>query len=324
VIVVWGIAEDSTTASVLERLDRLGASVLFLDQRSLLGSGLHDADLDLDLAGEVLLMFTVEGRRTRLRAETAGFLRPYDSRAFPGIAHDSVGSALQARATAFDDVLWTWADLAPGLVVNRPSHMAANGSKPFQSRQIAAAGFSVPQTLLTTDAEEAVAFWERHRDVIYKSISGVRSVVARFAPEDVRRLPDLTTCPVQFQARVGGTDYRVHVVGDEIFAARVISDAHDYRYAARTGATVELRTVDLPDDVATRCAALSRAQGLPVSGIDLRLSPGGEWYCFEVNPAPAFSCFDPDGTPIADAVARLLIAATRTGTPYAATALSPA
>jgi D-alanine-D-alanine ligase-like ATP-grasp enzyme len=42
-----------------------------------------------------------------------------------------------------------------------------------------------------------------------------------------------------------------------------------------------------------------------VAGIDLRRTPSGEWYCFEVNPSPAYSWFDLDGR-IATAIARFL------------------
>ncbi|HYX61651.1 MAG TPA: hypothetical protein VE888_21875, partial [Streptosporangiaceae bacterium] len=42
--------------------------------------------------------------------------------------------------------------------------------------------------------------------------------------------------------------------------------------------------------------------------------PDGDWYCFEVNTAPAFSWFqDHTGQPIADAVAALLQHGAHTG-----------
>ena len=44
--------------------------------------------------------------------------------------------------------------------------MASNGSKPFQLELIRRQGFSVPETLVTTDPEEARAFFERHGRII--------------------------------------------------------------------------------------------------------------------------------------------------------------
>ena len=43
---------------------------------------------------------------------------------------------------AFDDALWTYADIAPGLVLNRPTSMRPNTSKPLQEA-IRRAGFKV-------------------------------------------------------------------------------------------------------------------------------------------------------------------------------------
>ena len=71
-----------------------------------------------------------------------------------------------------------------------------------------------------------------------------------------------------------------------------------------------LVSTELPDAVAARSRRLASALGLPVAGIDLRVTPAGEWYCFEVNPSPAFSYYESaTGQPIAAAVAGLLTAA---------------
>jgi D-alanine-D-alanine ligase-like ATP-grasp enzyme len=55
------------------------------------------------------------------------------------------------------------------------------------------------------------------------------------------------------------------------------------------------RRDDLPGAEAQTCIDLARTLDLPVAGIDLRRTPSGEWYCFEVNPSPAYSWFDLDG-----------------------------
>jgi glutathione synthase/RimK-type ligase-like ATP-grasp enzyme len=306
-ILVWGITDDSTTASVLEQLDRRTADVLFLDQRRLLGPELLAADLELDVEDGPHATLTLSGEKTDLREIQAAFLRPYDARVFPVPAAAGAGSPVWMHAAALDELLWCWADLAEALVVNRPRDMASNGSKPFQSSQIQEAGFPVPETLVTTDAEAAEEFWTRHGQVVYKSISGVRSIVSRLTPADRRRWYDLGTCPVQFQEYVPGTNYRVHVVGDNVYCARIDSDADDYRYASRQGGTASVVPARLPDAVERRCRSLSHAQRLAVSGIDLCHTPGDQWYCFEINPSPAFSVFDEDDAPIAAAVAELLI-----------------
>lgn len=107
---------------------------------------------------------------------------------------------------------------------------------------------------------------------------------------------------------VEGTDYRVHVVGAEVFPCEIVSEADDYRYARRVGLSLALNACELPRAVAERSRALAAALGLPFAGIDLRRTPEGRWYCFEVNPSPGFTFYEPDEDPfIADAVARLLL-----------------
>ena len=62
-------------------------------------------------------------------------------------------------------------------MLNRTAAMASNGSKPYQTQLIRAHGFAVPETLITNDPDLVRAFHQQHRRVIYKSISGARSIV---------------------------------------------------------------------------------------------------------------------------------------------------
>ena len=57
-----------------------------------------------------------------------------------------------------------------------------------------------------------------------------------------------------------------------------------------------------------KCVQITRDIGLYLSGIDTRKTPDGDYYCFEVNPSPAFAWYeDQTGQPISLAVADLLI-----------------
>jgi len=47
-----------------------------------------------------------------------------------------------------------------------------------------------------------------------------------------------------------------------------------------------------------------------VAGVDLRCTPDGRWYCFEVNPSPGFTYFQQKtDQAIDEAIARLLMSA---------------
>jgi glutathione synthase/RimK-type ligase-like ATP-grasp enzyme len=164
-----------------------------------------------------------------------------------------------------------------------------------------------PPTLITNDPEAVLAFRKEHGTIIYKSISAVRSIVKTLDDEDMARLDRIGWCPVQFQAAIPGTNIRVHVVGEELFPTWIESTHVDYRYAKRQGGSTELSATTLPDEIAARCIALTADLGLAFAGIDLKLTPGSDYYCFEVNPSPAFSYFEANtGQPIAAAVARYL------------------
>ncbi len=224
----------------------------------------------------------------------------------PYRACDNAGAT---RARSLHEHFFEWLDVAPQLVVNRPRAMQANASKPLQIQLIAAAGFLVPETLVTSNKDEAQAFWRRHGRVVYKSVSGVRSIVQELDESAAARFDRLAALPSQFQEFVPGIDVRVHVVGDRYFAAEILSSGSDYRYAARSGGETKLRATDLPRDVAARCVGLSRQMELPLSGIDLRRRPDGAYVCFEVNPMPAYTYFEAHtGLPISRALAELLIA----------------
>jgi RimK-like ATP-grasp domain len=307
VILVWGLPSDGPIELVRAALAGAREEVLFLDQRRVL-----DAELEVIFDGGAQGTLRTDGRSVALDDFEAVYLRLYDFRALPRIAAAGASSDEWARALAFESALTAWAELTRARVVNRPSDMGSNGAKCYQAAIIERHGFATPPTLVTTSPDAAREFWARHGTVVYKSLSSVRSLVRRLGDEHHDRLGDVAWCPTQFQAWVPGVDYRVHVVGGDVFPCRVTSSADDYRYAAREGATTEVAACELPDEIAARCLGLAGALGLHFAGVDLRRTPDGEWVCFEVNPSPAFSYYQSrTGQPIADAVARLLASSRR-------------
>ena len=168
-------------------------------------------------------------------------------------------------------------------------------------------GFRVPETIVTTDPAVARKFCESVGEVVYKSVSSIRTIVTRVRQSDLERLDNVASCPTQFQEYVPGVDYRVHVVNERLFAARIDSDADDYRYSRQVGQSPSVEPAFLEAECLARYADLALRAGLVFAGIDLRLTPDGEWYCFEINPSPAFTFYDPlPALPISTAVAELL------------------
>lgn len=301
-ILLWGLPGDTPMAQVRTAVERLGFPAAFFDQRDL-----PAAELDLRPGSDMPGTLRVGRQAIELDRITAVYMRLYDLQQLPGLRGLDHPHPLLARALRIMEALLAWVELTPILVVNRPSAMESNNSKPYQLRLIQRHGFDIPDTLITSDEAAVREFWDRHGSVIYKSISGIRSIVTKLTPQHADRLAHLRWCPTQFQEYIPGLDYRVHVVGDELFATEIISSADDYRYARHFGATAEVRPYTPSTEIADRCRSLASALGLSVAGIDLRQRPDGRWYCFEVNPSPAFSYYqNATGHAIDAAIAGLL------------------
>jgi RimK-like ATP-grasp domain len=311
-ILVAGIPDESPLALVIEALEAIGADHRVFDQRRVGAADLEVEIGDAAAGGAVGGTLTLDGEAIPLKTITAMYLRLMDDRFLPGIAELPPHSAGRSHCRRLHELLQRFADIAPGRVLNRPADAASNHSKPFQAQAIRAAGFDIPETLITNDPRAAREFiehaWSEGGGVIYKSVSGVRSIVQRVEPQDLARLDRIRWCPTQFQRHVAGTDIRVHVVGDSALAATIVSDATDYRYAARDiGVEPEIVACELDVDVRALAIALAGRLNLPLAGIDLRRTPEGRHVCFEVNPSPAFSFYQQRaGLPISDRIARHL------------------
>lgn len=297
-IVLCGIPSEPPLALVLHELVAMGKPHAVVNQRLSEDYGLSFEVSDgvvrgaLDLAGAVVPLDQVR----------SVYARQMDDRDLPEVREEPADSPRRRRIREFHAALEEWLELTPALVLTRAGPNASNGSKTFQAAVAAAHGFAVPETLVTNDPQAVLVFREQAGRVVYKSVSGTRSIVTELADDDLGRLDAIRLCPVQFQQAVDGTDVRVHVVGDEVFATAVVSQAVDYRYGES-----ELATVALEAGVAERCIALAQALELPFAGVDLRIAPDGTVYCLEVNPSPAYSFYEAaTGQPIAQAVARLL------------------
>lgn len=282
-VMVWGLSGDPPFDAVCRELARSRTPSVVVDQRR---------DAPQDVADAAALFFRAHdpvGVDDRLRFDREALRRAH-------VDH----FALLARV-----------EIADAFVVNRPSAMATNSSKPYQAELIRAHGLAVPQTLVTTTPDAARDFITRHGSAIYKSVSDVRSAVTRI--DGAAALENVANAPTQFQSYVSGTDWRVHVIGDDVFACEIHCDADDYRRAPLDNVPLRIREARLPAAVAARCHALAQSLGLPVTGIDLRRTPEDLWFCFEANPAPAFTYYEAEtGQPLAAAIVALLATAAAT------------
>jgi glutathione synthase/RimK-type ligase-like ATP-grasp enzyme len=306
-ILICGHVNEPVTELVCARLEAEGLAYRVLRPDATpdpaVQSTLHAQWTDGDFGGGY---FTGPDWRLDVDQLTGVYFRPVQTPAvsLPGRSAEAAQVLQAQRLAALSAVL----DALPCPVVNPALAGMSNNSKPHQALLIRASGFSVPATLITNDPSAALAFAAEHGDdVIYKSVSGVRSIVRRFDARQAERLPLLRHGPAQFQQRVRGADIRVHVVAERIFATRIETPSIDYRYAASDGQPINMQPTELPVDVERRCIALTKRLGLLFAGVDLKETPEGEYFCFEANPSPGFIFFErATGQPISTALAYLL------------------
>jgi hypothetical protein len=311
VLIVSTLADPHTQA-MIAALGECGAPVELLDLA--------------DYPGKLTLTLAFEGgkRRFRLRRPGEGELDLEAVRAVwwrrPGAfvlpetlrdpAHRRL--ALSEAHTAFHglyqamDARW----------INPPGLDAAANHKPYQLALAQRLGLEIPQTVMTSDPEEARQFWRAcEGDVIFKQFIALPE-----AWSETRRLGEAETkiadaeirlAPVIFQRRVVAVaDLRVTIIGDEVFAAAV--DVRDLAYDVDVRLNLDARHVahDLPDNVATMLRALMRRLGLVYGAIDLRLTEDGRYVFLEINPAGQFLYVEQQtGQPITAALAAVLAGA---------------
>lgn len=305
-ILLCGIPSEGPLALAIEAAEAHGIPYRVLNQRH---AAHLDAELTLSSAG-VGGSLWMEGRAWDLSEFSGVYIRMMEEDHLPELRSRGRREAdrREVRRSRFlHRLVLEWVEFAPCRVVNRARFMASNGSKPYQAQAIVRAGFLTPPTLITNDPGEALEFVRGHGRAIFKSTSSIRSIVKECSAQSEEEFRSIRNLPTQFQARIDGTNVRVHVVNTAVFATEITSTAVDYRYAGRDGLDATMAPLQLPEVISDRCVRLSRDLNLPFCGIDLMRTPSGEYYCLEVNPSPAYSFYqESTGQPIATSLVRYL------------------
>jgi hypothetical protein len=175
---------------------------------------------------------------------------------------------------------------------NNPGRSQAATHKPTQLLRARELGLVIPETLITSNPDEARNFIESlDGDAIYKMFNGTSlgAFGTRHVQEtDLEHLDRLSFCPVIFQRFVKGSfDLRVLVIGDKVFAGRIEYDDPAEVYDSRFVPT-QVSPHVLPPEVEERLVRLVQSFGLVYSAIDLRFSDELGYVFFESNPEGQF------------------------------------
>lgn len=207
--------------------------------------------------------------------------------------------------------------------VNDTERERAAENKQRQLRLAARAGLRVPRTLVTNDPAAARQFFaETEGRMVAKLLRPL--TVSMNAPslfvytslvreEDLADAETLRHSPVVFQELIPkARELRVAWVAGEAFTGALDASgtAHgqtDWRRASPE--ECRWQRAELPAEVSRGLQALMLRLGLVFGAIDLIRTPTGEHVFLEVNPAGEWGMLERDlGLPIADAIARALLA----------------
>ena len=224
--------------------------------------------------------------------------------------------------------------------VGQPFRLRRAEVKALQLADAGKAGLATPTTLISNEPDRAAGFVEALAD----TDCAVKPLIAtRVDGEEGARLPLTTVLPRGhaldsvalspniFQPYVEKAyELRCVVMGDEIFTAKLDSQAHestrkDWRAGAVEGEDVEYEVYDLPERVQAGLHRLMRSFEINFASIDLIVTPDGEFVFLDLNPNGQWLWLQEElGLPLVAAMADLLTTESSTATHLPATeAASP-
>jgi glutathione synthase/RimK-type ligase-like ATP-grasp enzyme len=192
--------------------------------------------------------------------------------------------------------------------MNHPAANARANSKLFQLQVARQYRLRIPNTLVTTNLDEARAFWAGESGmVITKPLSSghvetrdgaVEASILTSAvdEEHLRDASLMAGCPTLLQQRVSkGADVRVTIVDGQVCAlSATVGTASvaplDIRENGMSGLVYDM--VQLPPDVEGGLLAMCLKLQLRFAAIDLIRSQDGDWYFLEVNPNGQWAWLD--------------------------------
>jgi hypothetical protein len=202
--------------------------------------------------------------------------------------------------------------LMPCRWVNSAEAVALHTFKPVQLQMLHAQGLDIPQTLISNNPDDVLAFFEAMGgNLIFKPVRG-GAHTEKLTREDLTpdRLACLAEAPVTFQECIPGVDIRVYIIGQALFAAEIRATSPDEKILDfRADDQAQIVPITLPPDIQAQCFVAAKTLGLVFTGLDIRRTEAGRYAFLDINPSPMFIHFERmTGYPITDSLVDLLTA----------------
>ncbi|MDJ0771215.1 MAG: hypothetical protein QNJ12_20675 [Ilumatobacter sp.] len=199
--------------------------------------------------------------------------------------------------------------------MNHPEKNRAAAWKLEQLVRAKRMGATVPRTIVSNSPEAVASFYEEcNGKIVYKvmtdpllgavalsekspnaEIDALRETkTTAIGPSELEELGGVRLVPGLFQEHVPKRcEYRVTIIGDEIFAARIDSQAADgtkvdWRNWTKGGLDIPYSAAILRPETEQLCRDLTTSYGLQFAAIDLVETPDGDDVFLELNPNGQF------------------------------------
>ena len=285
---------DITTDFIVSKLNKAGEDYFRLNTEDI-GSRYF---VNLDLGNE---QYSVLDSYNGQRVDLATISSIYYRRPMLPTIQDSTWSAgekylaltecqaiLDGLYRLLDDRYW----------ISRPQAIREAENKIYQIDLAKKMGFTVPDSIITTEAARARTFFLRNEgNCIIKPVrsgfiddKGDERVVftTLLGQEHIDLMDNTEAYPLYLQHNIKKTaDIRVTVVGERIFSARIDSQVSletsiDWRKADSLSLAYE--TNILPDEIQKKCIDFVKFLGLEFGAIDFVLDMRGNYIFLEINP----------------------------------------
>jgi len=184
--------------------------------------------------------------------------------------------------------------------LNHPKYIFLSNNKIEQLEVARKIGFTIPDTLITSNTKAIKLFVKNQKSVIAKAIkhgfyeSDDEVYIAFTQQVDNSYLENIdkyATVPMIFQKKIEKVyDIRINVINNKVFATAILSQEHpisqlDWRvWDVCEKFNLRHEPIRLPANIEKKCIAINKHFNLNFSAIDMVLSKTGEYVFLELNP----------------------------------------
>jgi glutathione synthase/RimK-type ligase-like ATP-grasp enzyme len=309
VLIASSSADIPNYGKVAEHLEQRGFRVIIYAPNTI-ANARHDFSMRLDANGAMRI--TYDGQRLDVAKIHAAWYRRPD---FYGKPKDKQRwQAIKDEYHALQNNIWalipndTW--------LNAPDNMKRADVKMQQLAAAAAAGFRIPETVISNTWDMVEAFQQDR--LIVKMIerislpagNGTKSLPTTIVrrdnlPKQALPYPGLWQPYIQKKR-----EWRITVVGEKVFSAAIYTEesAKDDWRTHQFGPAVVFKAEPFPKEEQQKCIALLKHFKLRYGAFDFVETPGGEIIFLEVNTNGQFMWLEDQlGLPISEAIAEELI-----------------